>query len=81
MDGLILQLRSASRRVAAGVACAIALIALLRHVPLWVACARGGASLIVLVALSEGGLWALARAERAEARPSAPEPVPQRERP
>lgn len=50
------------RRFAASGALLVALVSLLQHAPVWLACLRGGATLIVLTVGVRLGAAALARA-------------------
>ncbi|TAJ21874.1 MAG: hypothetical protein EPO68_04065, partial [Planctomycetota bacterium] len=54
------------RRVAVAAAAGSALVSLLQHVPVWVACARGGASLACVLVIGKLGLYALERAAQDE---------------
>jgi hypothetical protein len=50
------------RRLSAAGALAVALVSLLQHTPVWIACARGVATLVLLGFGTRFGVWALARA-------------------
>jgi hypothetical protein len=60
------QLEPLLRRVAVTAAAGTALVSLFQHVPVWVACARGGASLAGVLVIGKLGLLALERATLAE---------------
>ena len=54
--------RELLRRLSAAGALVVALVSLLQHAPLWIACARGVATLVLLGYGTRLGVWALARA-------------------
>jgi hypothetical protein len=54
--------RELGRRIAAAGALAVALISLLQHAPVWLACLRGAGTLAVLALGTRLGTAALARA-------------------
>lgn len=54
------------RRVAAAGALVVALVSLLQHAPLWLACVRGAGTLAVLVLGTHLGTAALTRAVEAD---------------
>jgi len=54
--------RELLRRLSAATALVVALISLLQHVPVWVACARGVATLVLLGIGTRLGVAALERA-------------------
>lgn len=55
-------MRELGRRTTAAGALAVAFVSLLQHTPLWLACARGVATLLVLGYGTRFGTWALGRA-------------------
>lgn len=54
--------RELLRRLSAAGALVVALVSLLQHAPVWIACARGVATLVLLGFGTRLGVWALARA-------------------
>jgi len=54
--------RELLRRLAAAGALVVALVSLLQHAPVWIACARGVATLVALGVGTRLGVWALERA-------------------
>jgi hypothetical protein len=54
--------RDVLRRLSAAGALVVALVSLLQHAPVWIACARGVATLVVLGFGTRFGVWALERA-------------------
>ncbi|MBM3975652.1 MAG: hypothetical protein FJ299_01525 [Planctomycetes bacterium] len=72
MNGPRQQLEPLVRRVAVAAAAGTALLSLLQHVPVWIACARGMGSLVGVILVGRLGLFALERAAEAERAVSAP---------
>jgi hypothetical protein len=75
MKGPRQELEPLVRRVAVAAAAGTALLSLLQHVPVWIACARGMGALAGVLIVGRLGLFALERAAEAEQAVGAPRRV------